>query len=301
VNAAFAGAAQIGRLGEVDFTRLKERIRRNPLHKHRCPVGRARFSKGAVGCRMPGGNIVTWGAQSVRSTLFTNAFNTVTVQDLFLKAFDQQPSSYQGSPSGMPFASEQAAGLGKLGQLSLQKLPGRIDVILSPNFPPVPTGSMVTIGDVIGALDLVQKTASELSSGQNAISRLALYAEFCQSTNDRVDANRIITSVMPISIELSDEVDFSLQYTIRSQSTKIENVKINKLLRWNVLEVLHIMQTFPMNTGTAQSARPFLLPQVVFDVNTTPDGPAIAGSDAAPIFVELRKKIDDGRRGEWGG
>jgi hypothetical protein len=250
---------------------------------------------------MPGGNIVTWGAQSVRSTLFTNAFNTVTVQDLFLKAFDQQPSSYQGSPSGMPFASEQAAGLGKLGQLSLQKLPGRIDVILSPNFPPVPTGSMVTIGDVIGALDLVQKTASELSSGQNAISRLALYAEFCQSTNDRVDANRIITSVMPISIELSDEVDFSLQYTIRSQSTKIENVKINKLLRWNVLEVLHIMQTFPMNTGTAQSARPFLLPQVVFDVNTTPDGPAIAGSDAAPIFVELRKKIDDGRRGEWGG
>ena len=234
---------------------------------------------------MPGGNIVTWGAQSVRSTLFTSAFDTVTVQDLFLKAFDQQPSSYQGAPPGMPFAPEQAAGLGKLGQLFVQKQPGRIDVILTPNSPTVATGSMVTISDVTGALELVQKTASELSSGQKALSRLALYAEFCQSTNDRVDANRIITSVMPISIELSDEVDFSLQYTMRSQSTKIENVKINKLLRWTVLEVLYIIQPFPMNTGTAQSARTFFLSQVVFDVNTTPNGPANCRGVTPPPYL----------------
>src|SRR5260370_20887437 len=81
---------------------------------------------------MPGSNAVTWGAQTVRSVLFTSALDSSRVDTVYVNAFGQQPSSYQAAPEGVPFAASQASGMIKIGQATVQKGPGRIDFLLTP-------------------------------------------------------------------------------------------------------------------------------------------------------------------------
>src|SRR5271166_3165187 len=104
---------------------------------------------------MPDKNIAHWGAQSVRSTLFATAFDTTRVDELYLKAFGQQPSNYQGAPAGFPAAPSQASGVDNHGQLLLQKSPGRLDFMITPSEPLRP-GTAPQLKDHIGSLDFVQ-------------------------------------------------------------------------------------------------------------------------------------------------
>ena len=129
---------------------------------------------------MPSKNIADWGAVSVRSAIFTTAFDATRVDEIYLRAFGQQPSGYQGAPAGFPNSPSQASGVDKHGQLLLQKQPGRLDFLITPSEPPR-TGTTLTLKDHISSLDAVQSAAVKIAGEQERISRVALIAEFASS------------------------------------------------------------------------------------------------------------------------
>jgi hypothetical protein len=250
---------------------------------------------------MPGGNIASWGVQSVRSTLFTNAFDPARVDEVFLKAFRQQPSNYQGAPPGMAFAPSQASGVDKLGQVAVQKYPGRVDFLLTaPLVPTQSVGALPTINDVHGALALIQRIASEMVGSDQVMSRLAFSAEFAESSNVLLDANKTILDILPFSIQLNDELDFSLQFTKRFNSSAVKALKLNFVSRWTVLQVQQVAIAQFASPGTAAfpAVPNFFISQCYLEANTVIEGTALAGGDAPAIFREMREKLDAARRGQ---
>lgn len=250
---------------------------------------------------MPGGNIASWGAQSVRSTLFTNAFDAARVDEVFLRAYRQQPSNYQGAPPGMAFAPSQASGVDKLGQVAVQKYPGRVDFLLTPNIVPAQSlGTLPTIKDIHGAFDLIQHIVSEIIGADQVLTRIAFSAEFGESASIVDDANRVIVGILPFAIQLNDELDFSLQMTRRLNSSVVKDLKLNFLSRWTVLRVQQI--AIPQYTLPGVAAFPavpnFFISQCSFEVNTVVEGTAVAGANAPAIFREMREKVDAARRGQ---
>ena len=251
---------------------------------------------------MPGGNLVTWGALNTRVSLFTSAFDSVKADEVYSQAFGSAASGYQNAPPGMPFAPSVASGVDKTGQLVVQKFPGRLDFIVSPiTTQSVVSSPLILLREPAVALDLVQRAAGVLMREGTFLARIALGAEFAHTSDNLVDANRVLLDVLPFEVPLTDQTDFILQFTARSNSSSTEGVKINNVMRWAVAEMQQISLPAYNTVSTQQltAASFFYSSQFVADVNTVHGGPPIAASSVVPILLELRKKVDQSRRGQW--
>jgi hypothetical protein len=253
---------------------------------------------------MPGVYLFTCGYFNTRFSLFTCAFDLVKTDEVYLQAFGSSASGYQNAPPGMPFAPSVASGVDKTGQLAVQKFPGRIDIIVSPiTTQSVVSSPLILLREPAVGLDLVQRAAVALMREESFLARIALGAEFAHTSDSLSDANRALLDVLPFAVPLTDQTDFILQFTARSNSSSTEGVKINNVMRWAVAEMQQI--SIPAyNTGATQqltAASFFYASQFVADVNTVPGGPPITGSHVGPILGELRKKVDQARRGQWEG
>ncbi|MGO9741723.1 MAG: hypothetical protein ACLPN5_09480 [Roseiarcus sp.] len=251
---------------------------------------------------MTKGNVVNWGAQSVRSAVFTNAFDSARVDELFFKAFEQQPSSYQGPPPGIPFAPSQAAGVTKLGQLTTQKLPGRVDFILTPISQL--NATVPTFDNYVDAIEKIKNATNLFIESIESIVRLALIVELGISVGNVREANRIIADILPFAIELQDELDFALQLSRRFPSTRVPPLEINCLRRWSVTQMQQLIMP-PLIVAGGATAQPLgasqFVAQLLLDVNTVPEARVFTGAQAGLILRELHETVDLVRRGQEGG
>jgi hypothetical protein len=185
--------------------------------------------------------------------------------------------------------------------VTVQKYPGRVDFLLTANLVSGQSmGSLPTINDVHGALDLLQRIASEMVSSGQVMSRLAFAAEFAMSSSVLIEANKTILAILPFSIQLNDVLDFSLSFTRRSNSLPVKDLKLNFVSRWAVLQAqqIAISQFALPGTGAFPAAPIFFISQCYLEANTAVEGTALAGGDAPAIFREMREKVDAGRRGQ---
>jgi hypothetical protein len=253
---------------------------------------------------MAGGNFVTWGALSVRASLFTNAFDTSRTDDVYLRAFGAAASGYQDAPPGMPFAAAVASRVEKAGQFVVQKYPGRVDLVLGP----IPTQRVASsplflLNNPADALNLVQRAAVTLMQDEPVVNRIALAADFAKTSETQILANKVLLDILPFDVPLTEQVDFILQFTVRSDSKSAKDLKINNVMRWSANQAQQM--TIPAySIGFTQSASPaevFYISQFVADVNTVPDARPIAGSEVGGILMELNEKVNQSRRGQWEG
>jgi hypothetical protein len=215
-----------------------------------------------------------------------------------LKAFEHQPSSYQGPPPGIPFAASQAASIDKLGQLTVQKLPGRVDFVVTP----VPSAAHVvpSIDNVNEALDKIQKVTSNVASSTEHIARISIIADLGIPANSAINANEIVTKIIPFSVKITDELDFSLQFTRRFTSSSVPEIQINCLRRWSVTQMQQLLlpPTILSSATMVQVGSPQFIAQLLLDVNTVPEAKSFTGEQAGRILRELRERVDSIRRGQ---
>ena len=254
---------------------------------------------------MPGQNVASWGAQSVRSALFTSAYDSARVDEVFEKAFGQAPSDYRGAPAGVPFTSSVASSLIKAGQVTAQKVQGRIDLVLtpsagSPRFALDNTPTLFTIRDLNEGLNSIQEGVIALGNSLDSIARASLIVELGVPATTVVEANKLILDVIPFDIPLTSELDFVLQFDVQIVAKKLVDITINRLCRWSVNQVQQITIPNPMfsvQSVVAQNVSTFYTAQMTLDVNTVPSARIFSGQEMRPILTELRAEIDAVRRG----
>jgi len=248
---------------------------------------------------MPGGNLVTWAAQSVRSVIFSIEFDNLRANELYVLGFKQQPSGFQSAPPGTPFASSNATGHEKLGFATLQMTPGRIDLSIVPsqsqNRKP---GTVPELVDLGGSLDLIQQASTAVCAKVTKVSRLAFILDLVKSVTSQADANALLSEVAPQPIDPESIFDYLLQYTKKYELRSFADIKINIVYRWAATQV----QQFVLPSGFGISSIPtaptsFYIATVTLDVNTIPEITEIEAARADAIFRELREKIDVVRRG----
>lgn len=244
---------------------------------------------------MPGDTVVTWAAQSVRSVIFSSNLAQFRADELYLKAFNQQPSGYQSAGPNMPFASSQATGTERMGLATLQVNSGRVDLLISPSHS-VKLGTLPVLGDLGGSLDLIQSAATGLCKDIAKLSRLALIVDLAKPANDNMSAAVLLSTVLPYNIPVEGTFDFMLQYTKRYELRSLKEMLINIVTRWSVAEAHQFVVGF--GVSSVQAPQKIHIASLNLDVNTVPEIPEIEGAQANAIFREMREKIDAVRRGE---
>jgi hypothetical protein len=248
---------------------------------------------------MPSKNVVTWGASSVRSVIFSGGgLDIGRADELFLTAFNHQPSAYQTAPPGMPSGTSQASGVDKMGAVSLQTTPGRADLSVAPGQQQnQKLGAMFELVDLGGSLDLIQRASTALCERITKISRLGLILDLVKSASDNASAKTFLSEVLPFEIPLEDLVDISLQYTKRYKLSSLNDIEINVVYRWAVSPVQQFFLPAMGVSSITGPATTFYVASLNLDVNTVPAITEIDAARAETILREMRDKIDAVRRG----
>jgi hypothetical protein len=260
---------------------------------------------------MPGSNIVQWGAQSVRSVIFTGSLDDTRVDALYVTAFAQQPANYQAAQPGIPFAVSQASGLLSKVQATVQKAPGRVELILSPvagytiRVEKEPTFHL--INDVHDAVDVAMRGVVHLLDNKEVaigtIARLSLIVDLAKPLATIGEANAAIMEAIPYALNIDNTSDFILQINKKIAVKGFDDVLMNRICRWMVTQAQQFtvpatqfaIQSFPL-----QGMVSFHLAQVTMDFNTVPGNRAISPSEVGPVLLALSDEINNARQGKWG-
>lgn len=242
---------------------------------------------------MPNETVVSWSSQSVRSVVFSSELNNVLANELYVRAFNQQPSGYQSAGPTAPFPSSQATGHEREGLAGLQVNSGRADISIVPN-QPVKPGTLPVLLDLGGSMDLIQKASTRLCKGLTKVNQLALIVDFVQPAEDSASASALLTSVLPFTIPVESTIDFLLQYTKRDELKSVNNLKINIVARWST----SVAEQFVFGPNAVQPSQKIPVASLLLDVNTLQEVAEIESAQAEAIFRGMREKIDAFRRGE---
>jgi hypothetical protein len=140
----------------------------------------------------------------------------------------------------------------------------------------------------------------------NSIFRAALALQFINVQPTFVDANKILTTVIPANygVKLTDEEDFVFQVN-RPYSLHIENIRMNALTKWS-FDRLKIVTFSVSAQGTSAASSPlatqpltseFISASVSFDNNNAPTDrplyPAIQASVLNEALAMARRSLQD--------
>ena len=246
---------------------------------------------------MSSANVLDWGAQAVRAVIFSNEFEAARADDLYLSAFGQQPTGYQ---SGAPLAPSHAIGSDGIWQLMLQKLAGRIDLVLSPTSQanqPGRTVALILIDDVIGALDRIQRASASLCEKANAVLRLALIVDLAKNVRDANELTSIVLNTAGVVLPEKDLFDLVIQYSKRYEVLDKPSIKVNIVYRWSAINfqqfTIPVMGSFNSAQVKPESGYAAAL---TLDVNTIPEITRIELADARAVLIRIREKIESIRR-----
>ena len=259
---------------------------------------------------MPGSNIVQWGAQSVRSVIFTGSLDAARVDALYVTAFAQQPANYQAAQPGIPFAVSQASGLLSKVQATVQKAPGRVELILSPvagyTMRVEKTPAFHLINDVHDAVDVATRGVVQLLDNKEdigTIARLALIVELVKPLATIGEANVAIMAAIPYALDIDNTSDFILQINKKIAMKGFGDILINRICRWMVTQAQQFTvpaTQFAIQSFPTQGMVTFHLAQFTMDFNTVQGNRAILPSEVGPVLLALSDEINNARQGKWG-
>lgn len=213
--------------------------------------------------------MATWIPSTLRFVVFTHPGTALTdAATLWQQVFGSPPQTFQATPplpGGPPVGGSLAQGNSAAGQVQIQVQVGRVDIV----FPPFD-----------GHPEELPKLPSFdacLAEGLRAVSRLSLAAlrigvniEAQQKHDTPENANAALAADIPLLKEApKDALDLTFALNRRVQ---MEDIEINRLLRWSVGSAQFFQ--FQMAPGTG-SAMPFSVTEINFvqllvDFNTVP-------------------------------
>jgi hypothetical protein len=129
------------------------------------------------------------------------------------------------------------------------------------------------------------------------MARVALYLQFLTISDNYVEANKVLSAVIPqkFGLTLSDEEDIVFQINLPRMSKKITSVKLNVLTKWSVERIQVFTVTvppagMPLQTiaSVPQNIMQYITPTVVFDNSTPPDKvPPLDAAQQADLLIEV--------------
>ena len=222
--------------------------------------------------------------------------------ELYRHIWGAEPESFQ-KPSN-PLMPSIAQGSKESLNLSCTVQPNRVDFAISPLTPfQDPTGAQFPV--ILDAGQLVNELLRCIgligrNLVPNSIFRAALALQFMNVRPSFVDANKILTAVIPASygVRLTDEEDFVFQVN-RQYPSRSENIRMNALTKWSV-DRLRIV-TFSVSTQNIPAASPSLATQpltsefisasVTFDNNNAPTDRALSPQIQAAVLNEALASV----------
>ena len=250
---------------------------------------------------------IPWSAQDVRATFFaTNA--SARIDDLYEIAFEERPDSYlmkssagSATAQAKPTEPAQATGSGTLGQFTLLRNPNRFDLFLQPveaSFDAPPNAlhddlRHPLVKDVEVGITLIKDAAHRLCSNLSNISRVALSVTLAYPSPTNDAANIALSTILPYSIKLTNESDFTLQLNHRAVEDKYR-IEYNSFSRWAVspMQKINIVSGVSGNPqATAQIMQAYFLAQKSIDINSQPLARHLASDEVAALLDTFELQV----------
>ena len=228
-----------------------------------------------------------WLVESIRFSLFKDAMGG-NPSEWWIKTLGEPPEQKIEQPRTGLHRQELAVEDRKV---VLQVQPGRLDWIWSP----IDTIEEAVIESAIlphiGMFPkITREFASQIKKWLNAVddsgfSRVAVGTKLFYPLDDRIDAYRHLGQYLT-SVELDWTKSTDLVYQInhpRSSSTRVENLVINRLMKWAVLTAT-VRVGLPVSNGTYN----LFAVRLELDINTKPDQKiSLSIDEVKGVFDEL--------------
>jgi hypothetical protein len=183
-------------------------------------------------------------------------------------------------------------------RLVLNVLRSRIDWVLLPASMPSTEIAANSLGMLSEALPEFQKLAEKWAAKIPAVRRIALGSALLQAVADIPEGIKVLLSYLPdLKLDAGKVEDLSFQINRPRKIELSEDVKINRLSKWNVV----LFSTVGMEIGPAgprplsgPSTEPRIAAQMEADINTAAEHNLQArGPDLVRVFAELSKNLTE--------
>lgn len=185
------------------------------------------------------------------------------------------------------------------GQLVAQKQPLRFDLLQTGAPADAGPDADVYIGDLKSARPSFVALANQVLESHVGIQRLAFGCQLACPVAERSEAYELLSDhIAHLELDLKDAQDFLYQINRPRVSEVVQNLKINRLTKWAVVQE----EFLTVNTGTGQTVRERLGLSAQIETDISTDGArqeAFPDEQVTPLFSELTQLSDEiGERGD---
>lgn len=245
-----------------------------------------------------------WQAQVLRLTAFlTSPLDPSVAQEMWKETVGTDPETDDNRPR--EGVRRQIGAFGD-GQLEVGIAPDRVDWILSPKAPPniPPTPHFASLEKAMSLF--VEQGKSWLQIGNPSIHRLAVGAVLLMPTRSKDDAYGKLGSFLKmVQVDPVNSSELFYQINWRRQSAVMPSLQLNRMTRWNALQMgsINIQIARAVLQSTPIRSAPFEEEHfcaVECDHNTAGDWTRpFSPSQAGSLFQELCDLVvDNARNGE---
>jgi hypothetical protein len=158
-------------------------------------------------------------------------------------------------------------------RLSVGHQPGRIDLILIPD--QTRSKGLSDVGDFNLAMDNVLPAARKMFRPDMVMQRLAIGACLFHPVDTVEDGYKVLRSILPVAREIPEtasDFSFQLNVPITLSVTGISDIRINRLLKWNVarMRMMNLVGESGVPTAIVGGAAINVL-RVEMDINSPAD------------------------------
>jgi hypothetical protein len=240
-----------------------------------------------------GSKLVDWKPTSLRLSAFVEPHKAIDINGWWQAVVGDIPSSIAAQPRTNENHVE-----GPFGDANmiLETQIGRIDWYYSVSIDPL---NIVTTVPVLGSFDeqaLIFRDAMvkwfKLQDTET-YNRLAFGTELIFQVQSSREAYELLDQILPVDIDVENSSDFLYQINRkRPTTTSIENLVINRLMKWSAFRV---QQTIASRFGIQPRADELYACRLELDINTFPEYSGYLPSEKTPDlldeFITLSKEI----------
>ena len=225
-----------------------------------------------------------WQIQSLRLTILLNPAPVQAEQNWWERIIGTPPDQVASQPR-QALHSEQGSFHNH--SLNLRLQPGKIDWTLTAPMTAEVFENIPAIGSFEAAVDIFRPVAHEWLNICPSFHRLALGMNLFQPAPNKIAAYERIQQYLPdVRLDIRSSDFFYQINRVRNSRTAVQNLRINRLMKWNVLQLIVELQ--PLAVVTAQPASERFACALELDINTTVDRQGdLARNDYEGIFNEL--------------
>jgi hypothetical protein len=217
-------------------------------------------------------DVIAWQTESLRVSAFPISGATV-VPNSWKEITGNDPDENVKQPPPMPSFD---AGPFFAGRLSVGYQAGRIDLVLTPDQTNrSQSEGLRHLGDFDPAMDKVLPAARKMFRPEMVMQRLAIGAILLRPAKSSEDGYKILKSILPVAREIPEiasDFSFQLNVPVVLSVTGIPDIRINRLLKWNVarFQIANIVGGSGVPTQIVGGTEIYVV-RVEMDINTQGD------------------------------